>query len=56
MKIPKYDVTEALKKVDGEFEPLLKSSEELEAYSKKRYEEIQKEISTIDEEMVRCCP
>lgn len=55
MKIPKYDVTEALKKVDGEFEPLLKSSEELEAYSKKRYEEIQKEISTIDEETVRCC-
>ncbi|EIE20405.1 hypothetical protein COCSUDRAFT_57553 [Coccomyxa subellipsoidea C-169] len=50
VKIPKYDVTEALKKVDGEFEPLLKSSEELEAYSKKRYEEIQKEISTIDEE------
>jgi hypothetical protein len=54
VKIPKYDVTEELKKVDGEFEPLLKSSEELAAFSKKRHEEIQKEIATIDEETVRC--
>lgn len=53
VKIPKYDVTEELKKVDGEFEPLLKSSEELAAFSKKRHEEIQKEIATIDEETVR---
>ncbi|BDA50766.1 probable ATP synthase subunit d, mitochondrial [Coccomyxa sp. Obi] len=50
VKIPKYDVTEELKKVDAEFEPLLKSSEELEAFSKQRHAEIEKEIATIDEE------
>lgn len=56
VKIPKYDVTEELKKVDAEFDPLLKSSEELEAFSKQRHAEIEKEIATIDEETVRCQP
>jgi len=52
LKIPKYDVTEEIKKVDAEFEPLLKSSEELEAFSKKRHAEIQQEIKALDEESV----
>lgn len=45
-------MTEEIKKVDAEFDPLLKSSEELEAYSKKRHAEIQQEIKAIDEESV----
>ncbi len=56
VKIPKYDVTEELKKVDAEFDPLLKSSEELEAFSKQRHAEIEKEIASIDEETVRSSP
>ena len=52
LKIPKFDVTEHVKKVDTEFDPLLKSAAELEAFSQKRSKEIQEEIKGIDAEMV----
>ncbi|CAK0787319.1 hypothetical protein CVIRNUC_010537 [Coccomyxa viridis] len=51
LKIPKFDVTEHVKKVDTEFDPLLKSAAELEAFSQKRSKEIQEEIKGIDAEM-----
>ena len=53
LKIPKFDVTEHVKKVDTEFDPLLKSAAELEAFSQKRSKEIQEEIKGIDAEMVQ---
>ena len=57
LKIPKFDVTEHVKKVDTEFDPLLKSAAELEAFSQKRSKEIQEEIKGIDAEMVQSlCP
>ena len=52
LKIPKMDVTEHLKKVDKEFDPLLKSAAELESFSQKRAKEIQDEIKQIDVEIV----
>ena len=52
LKIPKFDVTEHVKKVDREFDPLLKSASELEAFSQKRQKEIQDEITQIDAEVV----
>lgn len=55
LKIPKFDVTEHVKKVDTEFDPLLKSASELEAFSQKRSKEIQEEIKQIDLEIVSCC-
>ena len=39
--------------MEAEFEPLLASASELETFSKAREAEIQKEISTIDAEIVR---
>ena len=57
LKIPKFDVTEHVKVVDAEFDPLLKSAAELEAFSQKRSKEIQEEIKGIDAEMVLyLCP
>ena len=53
LKVPKFDPSQQLKKVDAEFEPLLQSATELEAFSKKREQEIQAEIATIDKESVR---
>ena len=38
--------------MDTEFDPLLKSAAELEAFSQKRSKEIQEEIKGIDAEMV----
>lgn len=52
LKIPKFDVTEHVKKVDTDFDPLLKSASELEAYSQKRQKEIQDEIKQIDVDIV----
>ena len=52
LKIPKLDVAEHVKKVDTEFEPLLKSASELEAFSQKRAKEIKDEIKHIDAEIV----
>lgn len=52
LKIPKMDVTEHLKKVDKEFDPLLKSAAELESFSQRRAKEIQDEIKQIDVEIV----
>lgn len=46
-------MTEDLKKVESEFTPLLKSADELEAFSKKRLQEIMQEVATIDDETVR---
>ena len=46
------DVTEHLKKVDKEFDPLLKSAAELESFSQKRAKEIQDEIKQIDVEIL----
>ena len=54
--MPKFDPSQQLKKVDAEFEPLLQSAGELEAFSKKRGEEIQAEIAAIDAETVRFSP
>lgn len=51
LKIPKLDVAEHVKKVDSEFEPLLKSASELEAFSQKRAKEIKEEIKHIDAEI-----
>lgn len=56
LKIPKLDVAEHVKKVDSEFEPLLKSASELEAFSQKRAKEIKEEIKHIDAEIVSCSP
>ncbi len=52
LKIPKFDVTEHVKKVDTDFDPLLKSATELEAFSQKRQKEIEDEIKQIDVEIV----
>ena len=52
LKIPKFDVTEHVKKVDTDFDPLLKSATELEAFSQKRQKEIEEEIKQIDVEIV----
>ena len=52
LKIPKFDVTEHVKKVDTDFDPLLKSASELEAFSQKRQKEIEDEIKQIDVEIV----
>ena len=52
LRIPKLDVAEHVKKVDTEFEPLLKSASELEAFSQKRAKEIKDEIKHIDAEIV----
>lgn len=52
--MPKFDPSQQLKKVDAEFEPLLQSASELEAFSKKREEEIKAEIAAIDAETVGC--
>ena len=54
LKIPKYDPSAHIKQVETEFEPLLKSASELEAFSTKREAEIRAEIKTIDDEIVRC--
>ncbi|CAL5229518.1 g12858 [Coccomyxa viridis] len=51
LKIPKFDVTEHVKKVDTDFDPLLKSATELEAFSQKRQKEIEDEIKQIDVEI-----
>jgi len=51
LKIPKYDVTEHVKKVDADFDPLLESAAELEAFSQKRQKEINDEIKQIDVEI-----
>ena len=56
LKIPKLDVAEHVKRVDTEFEPLLKSASELEAFSQKRAKEIKEEIKHIDAEIVSCSP
>ena len=56
LKIPKFDVTEHVKKVDREFDPLLKSASELEAFSQKRVKEIEDEIKQIDADVVSSSP
>ena len=45
-----------MKKVDADFDPLLESAAELEAFSQKRQKEINDEIKQIDVEIVSSSP
>ena len=53
LKIPKYDISGALKEVDEVFTPILKEAKELEEFSAKRAKEIEAEIAAVDRDIVR---
>lgn len=53
LKIPKYDISGALKEVDVAFAPILKEAKELEEFSAKRATEIEAEIAAVDRDIVR---
>jgi hypothetical protein len=52
LKIPKYDISGALKEVDDVFAPILAEAKELEAFSAKRAKEIEAEIAAVDRDIV----
>lgn len=53
LKIPKYDISSALKDVDEMFAPIMAEAKELEAFSAKRVQEIEAEIADVDRARVR---
>ena len=53
LKLPKYDISGALKEVDAAFAPILKEAKELEEFSAKRAKEIEAEIAAVDRDIVR---
>ncbi|KAK9820859.1 hypothetical protein WJX81_005100 [Elliptochloris bilobata] len=53
LKIPKYDISGALKEVDEVFAPILKQAKELEEFSAQRAKEIEAEIAAVDRDIAR---